>query len=165
MKCDIVREWADAFRAEGIKIGFYFSIIDWHHPHYIIIWRHPQRAKRDELNQRRDFNIYLDFMDKQIEELLTQYGKIDIFWPDFALADNKITGEKGKSAEDYRADSIIEKIKIWQPGIIINNRFGRPGELESDFSTPEQYIPETDITEAKEAESSDLIGGWGTSKG
>ena len=148
-KRDIVREWVDAFRAEGIRVGLYFSLIDWHHPHFIIDKYHPQRAKKDELNKGRDFGIYVDFMEKQIEELLTQYGKIDIFWPDFPLP------------EAYRADGIIAKIRSWQPGIIINNRFGRHGEFESDFATPEQYIPEPGGLPAEAVNSNDSENGEG----
>ena len=74
---------------------------------------------------------------------MTNYVKIDILWADFSAADNPKTGLKGKSAADYGAETIMAKIRAWQPGIIINNRFGRPGETEADFCTPEQFVPKT----------------------
>ena len=57
---DLIREYADAFRAEGLRVGFYYSLIDWHHPHFPIDMLHPRRddAGARELNQGRDMNIY-----------------------------------------------------------------------------------------------------------
>ena len=83
---DIVREYVDAFRAEGLKIGFYYSLIDWHHPDFPIDVLHPRRRDPDaELqDQGRDMTKYAAYMRDQVRELLTGYGKIDILWFDFS---------------------------------------------------------------------------------
>ena len=77
---DLVREYVDAFRAEGIRVGFYYSLIDWHHPDFVIDHLHPRAydANVDELNEGRDQKKYNEYMRNQVEELLTNYGKIDI---------------------------------------------------------------------------------------
>src|SRR5690606_8853343 len=78
---DLIREWVDAFRAEGIRIGFYYSLLDWHHPDYTIDKIHPQATNSTQyevLNKNRDMNKYRQYLKNQVEELLTNYGKIDI---------------------------------------------------------------------------------------
>ena len=100
---DILREWVDAFRDEGLKVGFYYSLIDWHHPDYTIDRVHPLRAETDaeydKLNKGRDMNKYREYLKNQVRELLTNYGKIDILWLDFSFP-----GEHGKDRNDW--DSI-----------------------------------------------------------
>jgi len=80
---DIIREWVDAFRSEGLGVGFYYSLIDWHHPHYTIDKMHPQSANNqeeyDQLNKGRDMTVYRQYLKDQVREILTNYGKIDIF--------------------------------------------------------------------------------------
>src|SRR5690554_1876406 len=81
---DVLREWVDAFRAEGIKVGFYYSVLDWHHPDYTMDSPHPQRdSDWDEFNEGRDWNRYREYMYAQVRELLTDYGKIDVLWFDW----------------------------------------------------------------------------------
>ena len=74
---DFVREFVDAFRAEGIRIGFYYSLIDWHHPEFPLDRFHPRRtdANAPELDKGRDMHKYAEYMRNQVEELLTNYGK------------------------------------------------------------------------------------------
>src|SRR6056297_11189 len=85
---DIIKEWVDAFRAEGLGVGFYYSLIDWHHPHFTIDSRHPQRVNSkeeyDRLNQGRDMAVYREYLKNQVREILTNYGKIDIIWLDYS---------------------------------------------------------------------------------
>ena len=83
---DIVQEFLDAFRAEGIKVGLYFSIIDWRHPDYPHYgdMHHPMRNHPECSNENRNFDNYLDYMFGQIRELLTNYGKLDVMWFDFS---------------------------------------------------------------------------------
>ena len=85
---DIVREYVDAFRAEGLKIGFYYSLIDWHHPDFTVDMIHPRRDDPDaqKLNEGRDMHRYAEYMRNQVTELLTNYGKIDILWFDFSYS-------------------------------------------------------------------------------
>ena len=150
-KRDLVREYVEAFRAEGLKIGFYYSLIDWHHSDFNIDCNHQRRndANAEGLDKGRDITKYAEYMRNQVTELLSNYGKIDIIWYDFsypktkedALKDDnikpwmKFNGGKGK--EQWEAEKLIELTRSLQPGIIINNRTG----IEQDFSTPEQYQP------------------------
>jgi len=85
---DLVREFVDAFRAEGIRIGFYYSLIDWHHPDFPIDKLHPRRQDEDapQQDKGRDVRKYAQYMRDQVRELLTNYGKIDILWFDFSYS-------------------------------------------------------------------------------
>ena len=166
---DITRMWLDAFRAEGLKVGIYYSLLDWHHPHFTVDYHHPQRARMDELNRNRDFSKYVEYLHNQVCELMTDYGKIDIFWSDFSYGTSPQTGLPGKSAYDWHSFELKEKILNLQPDILINNRMGIPGEIPSDFTTPEQNIPTEDVvnnTEAPMWEACETIGGsWGYYRG
>src|SRR5664280_824653 len=75
---DLVRQYVDAFRAEGLKVGFYYSLLDWHHPDYPADNIHPMREDEKAKGRKRDFNRYLDYFHAQVRELLTNYGRIDI---------------------------------------------------------------------------------------
>lgn len=138
---DLIREYVDAFRAEGLRIGFYYSLIDWHHPEFTIDINHPRRDDKDacELNKSRDMKIYAKYMRDQVTELLTNYGKIDILWFDFSyqmgLTDR--AGLRGKGKDDWEAEKLIATARSLQPDIIIDNRT----EIEQDLWTPEQYQP------------------------
>lgn len=140
---DIVREYVDAFRAEGLKIGFYYSLLDWHHPDFTIDQYHPRREDTDaaEFNKGRDMHRYAEYMRNQVTELLTNYGKIDILWFDFSFNRDEeyekthpgMITHKGK--EEWESEKLIETVRRLQPHIIIDNRT----EIEQDIVTPEQY--------------------------
>ncbi|WP_391574255.1 alpha-L-fucosidase [Cohnella sp.] len=138
---DLIREYVDAFRAEGLSVGLYYSIIDWNHPDYPGYGDriHPDRDNEAAKDKPIDFERYLDYMHGQVRELLTNYGKIDIMWFDFSYDD--MTGEK------WRATELIRMIRSIQPDIIIDNRLGgdiraaEPEEYAGDFYSPEQIIP------------------------
>ncbi|SKD09179.1 alpha-L-fucosidase [Chitinophaga ginsengisegetis] len=137
---DLVREFVNAFRAEGIKVGFYYSLIDWHHPDFTIDGMHPQRVENGadstyaRLNKGRDMNKYRQYLRNQISELLTQYGKIDILWLDFSYP-----GKNGKGKDDWDAVNLLKMIRKLQPGIIVDNRLNlEEYEDGADFLTPEQ---------------------------
>jgi len=138
---DLLKEYADAFRAEGLKVGFYYSLIDWHHPDFTIDMIHPRRDDKDaqQQNQNKNMDLYRKYMQDQVRELLTNYGKIDIMWFDFSYPDfDAPEGKawmKGKGAEDWGAEELIRLARSLQPGIIIDNRTG----IEQDLWTPEQY--------------------------
>lgn len=166
---DLVREYVDAFRAEGLRIGFYYSLIDWHHPDFPIDMLHPRRDDPDafQQNQGRDIRKYAQYMRDQVTELLTNYGKIDILWFDFSYSQNNGTGDKswmkGKGKEDWEAEKLIATARKLQPGIIIDNRT----ELEQDLWTPEQYQPVEWIRHGETGElvtweaCQTLSGSWG----
>ena len=140
---DIVREFVDAFRAEGIRIGFYYSLIDWHHPDFPIDALHPRREdeNRVELNEGRDIKKYAQYMRDQVTELLTNYGKIDVLWFDFSYPHcaplDGVPNSHGKGKNDWESETLIALARRLQPGIIIDNR----ADMEQDLWTPEQYQP------------------------
>jgi alpha-L-fucosidase len=79
---DLIKEYVEAFRAEGLKVGFYYSLIDWHHPDYNIDSRHPQRQDFDtaytRLNKGRDMSRYREYMKNQGPSYLATSGEISI---------------------------------------------------------------------------------------
>ena len=157
---DVVREFVDAFRAEGIRVGFYYSLIDWHHPDYTVdLVNHPQKGlswelykqfcdqgkpketlkpyldKIAKLNEGRDMTRYRQYMRDQLTELLTDYGKIDILWFDFSFS-RYFTG-KGRA--DWDSEGILTLVRKLQPGIIVNCRLDLLDDpCGYDFLTPEQ---------------------------
>ena len=165
---DLVREYVDAFRAEGLHIGFYYSLIDWHHPDFPIDKLHPRRFDADamEKNKTRDMKKYAQYMRDQVTELLTNYGKIDILWFDFSYdyePDKAGVLALGKNAADWEAEKLIATARSLQPGIIIDNRTG----IKQDLWTPEQYQPTQWV---RDAETGELVtweacqtfsGSWG----
>jgi alpha-L-fucosidase len=139
-----VREFLDAFRAEGLKVGLYYSIIDWHHPDYPNVGNHPQRNDVEYSKRTFNWDNYLKYMHGQVEELTKNYGKLDIMWFDYSF--DNYSGEKWKAKE------LVKMIRANQPGIILDNRLmlhdgssnkkREIGEL-GDFETPEQGIPDS----------------------
>ncbi len=137
---DLVAEFVQAFRAEGIKIGFYHSLIDWHHPDFIIDGHHPLRDEPNvaELNEGRDMGRYRQYLHGQVRELLTRYGEITYLFYDFsypASQQPQIYNNKGR--EDWGSKELMALTRELQPGIVINDRLDIPGDLV----TPEQYQP------------------------
>lgn len=144
---DLVREYLEAFRKEGLKVGLYYSLLDWHHPDYPHYgdWYHPMRNHEEIKDVKRDFNRYLEYMHGQVKELCTEYGKLDIMWFDFSYGD--LTGEAWKATE------LVNMVRSYQPDVIIDNRlevsgegFGSiatdlPSDFSGDFVSPEQIIP------------------------
>jgi alpha-L-fucosidase len=113
---DLVREYVEAARAEGLRVGFYYSLMDWHHPD-------GARCAMDEAARRR----FVEYTHGLIRELMTNYGKIDILWYDVAWPLD------AKGWESERMNAMVFKL---QPDIIVNNR----NKLDGDFATPEQRI-------------------------
>lgn len=136
---DILRGTVDAFRAADFKIGFYYSLLDWHHPEFTIDILHPMRDDLEfrEQEKNRDILKYREYLFGQTRELLTQYGKIDIMWYDFSYRHRYADWVKGKGADEWGSVELMEMVRELQPGIIINDRLDIPG----DFVTPEQYQP------------------------
>jgi alpha-L-fucosidase len=162
---DIIKEWVDAFRAEGLGIGFYYSLIDWHHPEYTIDRVHPQSANTQEeynkLNVGRDMNVYREYLKNQVREILTKYGKIDILWLDYSFP-----GEFGKGRDDWGSVELMKMVREIQPDIIVNDR----ADLKDywggwDFTTPEQFKvqswPEIDGKKIPWETCQTFSGSWG----
>jgi alpha-L-fucosidase len=139
---DLLKPLAEACRKHGLKICWYYSIMDWHHPHYgdkdVLPWRGNSTIEAPDMQQ------YLTFMKSQLHELLTLYGDIGLLWFD-GQWEGSWTHEMGKELYDY--------CRTLQPEIIINNRvdkgwtkeagLNKPGEFRGDYGTPEQKIPAT----------------------
>ncbi|MBC9795709.1 alpha-L-fucosidase [Sinomicrobium weinanense] len=141
---DLIAEFVEAFRAEGLKVGFYYSLIDWHHPDFTIDRIHPQRidegseADYDAVNKGRDMKKYRKYLFNQVRELLTNYGKIDIIWFDFSYP-----GKNGKGKDDWNSVELLKMARELQPGIIVDNRLDLNDYADgADFETPEQVKTE-----------------------
>jgi len=139
---DLVKEYVQAFREEGLKVGFYYSLLDWHHPDYTMDDVHPlvqvdtSAANYRRLNKGRDMEKYRQYMRNQITELLTNYGKIDILWLDWSWDKG---AKHGKGENDWGSVELLKLVRKLQPGIIVNNRLGLEEYKDGgDFQTPEQ---------------------------
>lgn len=140
-KRDVLNELANACHQEGIKICWYHSIMDWHHPDYL-----PRRNWEERSAEGADLEPYTAYMKNQLHELLTRYGEIGVLWFD---------GEWESSWNHERGRALYEYVRRLQPGIIVNNRVdvGRKGmeglsksdKYAGDFGTPEQQIPPTGL--------------------
>ncbi|MCB9273271.1 MAG: alpha-L-fucosidase [Lewinellaceae bacterium] len=142
-KRDVLKELADACHEAGIRLCFYHSIMDWHHPDYL-----PRRPwETDRPTNGADFDRYVAYMKEQLKQLVTEYGDIGVLWFDGEWEESW-THEYGKEIYDF--------VRGLDPGILINNRVdkGRGGmqgmtiegsDYRGDFGTPEQEIPDTGI--------------------
>ena len=144
---DLVKEYVEAFRAEGLKVGFYYSLLDWHHPDYPAYDDpfHPMRGNEAYKHYGEHFDRYIEYMHNQVRELMTNYGKIDILWFDFHY--NEMTGEK------WEASKLIKMVREINPDVIIDDRLGGDVKAEEkplyvgDFGSPEQMIPTYGVTD------------------
>lgn len=128
-KRDVLKELADACKKEGIRLCFYHSIMDWHHPD----------AKGDR------FPVYRDnYLKPQLKELLAKYGPLGVLWFD---------GQRIAEWDEDQGRELYKELRALQPDLIINNRIGKgrnelldvsngpAAAMVGDFGTPEQYIP------------------------
>ncbi len=138
-KRDLLTPFVEAFRKEGIKIGLYYSLIDWHHPEFPIDGIHPQRDDEEFKKQAKDRDIkkYAEYLHGQVRELMTQFGKIDVLFFDFSYSQQEYLGMKGKGREDWQSEKLIKMIRELMPDVVINNRT----EIPQDLYTPEQFQP------------------------
>ncbi len=167
-KRDLVREYVEAARAEGLRVGFYFSIKDWHHPDYLIDATHPLRPKAgftdesyEKANEGRDWNRYRDCMYAQVKELLSNYGKIDIIWYDYTL---KV--KYGKNWKHWESVELMKLTRKLQPGILVDSRLDLMDTEDGwDFVTPEQcrvtQWPQVDGKNAPWETCQTFSGSWG----
>lgn len=153
---DLVKEIVEAARAEGLRVGFYHSVIDWHHDQYAYALSkqlpHPLRGQPYP-NGSRDHSQYQAFLSRQVAELVSNYGRVDVLWWDYSSQDFQ-------GQEAWRAFDLLRLAREHQPKIIMNNRLFRSPEAGwasmdtegylphldpqyGDFITPEQHIPAT----------------------
>lgn len=142
---DLFKEYAEAFRGAGLKVGIYFSLIDWHHPDFLIDRNHPMRNNKEAraANSQKDMNKFRKFLKDELRELLTNYGKIDQIFFDFSYP-----GEDGKGHDDWDSEGLLKIARELQPGIIINDRLDLNDKSYGwDYRTPEQFMPQEWPTE------------------
>ncbi|MFG0283794.1 MAG: alpha-L-fucosidase [Phycisphaerales bacterium JB039] len=138
---DIMKELADACRRHGLKICWYHSIMDWHHPDYL-----PRRNWEDRSAEGAEYSRFVEYLHGQVTELLTNYGPIGVMWFD---------GEWEGTWTRELGNELYELCRSIQPDVIVNNRVskGRAGMagmttgpgFAGDFGTPEQEIPATGL--------------------
>lgn len=167
-KRDLVRPWAEAFRAKGIYAGLYYSLIDWSHPDFVLDrivgpFRDLPEADMAKHNVGRDQRRYAAYMRAQTTELLTQYGDIDVMWFDFSYPNHMPERGRGKGAPEWESEELVKVIRSLRPGIVIDDRLDLPGS--GDFASPEQFMPRIPMEkEGKRIvwESCQTMGGsWG----
>jgi len=124
---DLLREYVEAARAEGLRFGFYYSLMDWHHPDGAKCATDPDARKR-----------FVEYTHGLVRDLMTNYGKVDVLWYDVDWPLN---------AQQWESERMNKMVFELQPDIIVNNRNGLPG----DFSTPEQEIHAEQGTRAWES--------------
>ncbi|GAA2094122.1 alpha-L-fucosidase [Microlunatus panaciterrae] len=137
---DAIAEYVEAVREAGLKVGFYHSIIDWHHPDFTIDAIHPHRGQPDvaEQNAKKDMAKYRTYLHGQVRELLSNYGQIDYIFFDFSYPGGRLGSDfPGKGKEDWDSETLMAMVRELQPSIIVNDRLDLPGDLV----TPEQYQP------------------------
>jgi alpha-L-fucosidase len=141
---DLLKPMVEAFRAEGLKVGFYYSLLDWHHPDFTVDHLHPMRDNQQERakNKDRDMRKYADYVYNQVKELMTEFGQIDCLFLDFSYP-----GEDGKGHNDWQSERLIKMIRELQPGIIIDDRADlMDTDYGWDYRTPEQFMPREWVT-------------------
>lgn len=141
---DLVAEYVEACRAEGLRVGFYYSLMDWHHPDGGDCHHNPEARRR-----------FLDFTRGCLRELMTQYGKVDILWYDIA--------RPLVNAEGWESDAMNQMVRELQPDILINNR----SRMDEDFSTPEGEVVPEDCGDGRGWEACMTFNGysWGFMEG
>ena len=168
---DVVREFADACRANGLRVGFYHSVIDWHQPDYDysipcdLPYPKGQKQWLEAAGIPRNQEKYRRYLHRQVDELLTHYGRVDILWWDYSA------GEMQGPAWD--AEGLVQLCREKQPELVMNNRLFTYHALQAggdaaaaqgdygDFLTPEQRIPSEDLQDA-DWESCMTVGrNWG----
>ncbi len=142
---DLVREYVDAFRDEGLRVGLYYSLVDWHHPDYPAYGdrQHPMRHDPSHKDRSHNWSGYVQYLHGQVRELLTHYGVIDLLIFDFSYWD--FVGEK------WGADDLVKMIRQLQPNIVLNDRLtngyhgsikeANPAPWAGDFDTCELNTP------------------------
>ena len=139
---DLLAPMVQAFRDRNMRVGFYHSLIDWHHPQYVIDPHyHPYRDHPDrmKMNEGRDQSKYAQHLHNQVRELLTRFGKLDVLWFDFSFP--KPDGS-GKGRNDWQSEKLLKMVRELQPRVILDDRLDLPDVPGGwDVKTPEQYQP------------------------
>jgi len=127
---DVMKMLADECKKQGIRLFFYHSQLDWHHPDYF-----PRGFTGGDWTGREekgDMNKYLDYMDSQLSELLTNYGEVGGIWFD---------GMWDKKDADWRLNKTYSLIHQLQPGALIGSNHHRAPYQGEDFQMFEKDLP------------------------
>lgn len=135
---DLVREYTQALQEEGLKVGLYYSLIDWSDPRYRSVY--PEgKTKEESLDdiygspagkdeEPEQWERFLEFNNNQLKELMTQYGTVDLLWFD---------GDWERSPKQWKMPEFREYLHTLNPNVVLNSRMQGYG----DYQTPEQGIP------------------------
>ena len=141
---DPLRELADACARHGVRLGLYFSLMDWSDPDYL-----PRREWDTRPTDAASMARFVDRMHAQVRELTDgRFGPIAILWGD---------GDWEHGAAEWRAQELIDAVRIAQPGILVNDRWSVPG----DYVTPENRIPDADLPTRPWETCMTMNGTWG----
>lgn len=150
---DLLKPMVEAFCEEGLRVGFYHSLVDWHHPEFPCDRFHPMRDNREfrEKDKARDIRRYTEYLHAQVRELLTKFGRIDYIFFDFLYPtepgknpddwDFPYPSEERKGRDDWQSEKLLKMVRELQPHILVNDRLDlddAPGGW--DFKTPEQVM-------------------------
>ncbi|MEM9790000.1 MAG: alpha-L-fucosidase [Planctomycetota bacterium] len=166
---DLLRPMVDAFSSRGLRTGFYYSLLDWHHPHYVVDYKqHPRRnalppittddidqgpvpdgSEYDgtDINAGRDQSKYAAYMRDQVRELLTEFGDVSALWFDFSFTQDTKKNARddfrfNKGREAWESDKLLAMIRELQPNVMLTDRLDLDVPLAGgDFKTPEQAQP------------------------
>jgi alpha-L-fucosidase len=128
---DVLGDYCDAMRKEGLKVGLYYSLPDRSHPFYNSLkFKEDGKTLDSAASDLKKWKQFTDDMLFEVSHLCRNYGKIDLFWFD---------GDWERSAEQWRSIQIMDTVKKYQPWAVVNNRL-RHREL-GDYATPEMVIP------------------------
>ncbi|WP_223826679.1 alpha-L-fucosidase [Flagellimonas sp. S3867] len=129
-KRDLVTPYVNALRNKGLKVGLYYSLCDWSHPDYEVVFPRPNTKKdypQKGQKQMDTWERFVLFYQGQLKELSSQFNP-DLYWFD---------GDWEKSAEQWRSKALKDSLLSWNPNLIVNSRLNQYG----DYRTPEQGIP------------------------
>ncbi len=144
---DLIRPFVEAFKKEGLKVGFYYSLLDWHHPDYVPDRNHPMFENKEFMKKakHRDMGKYVKYMMNQLTELLTNYGEISTLFLDYSFPPRD--GKPGKGRNDWQSIKIINLVRKLQPNIIVDDRLDLLDFPAGwDYRTPEQFLPRRWLT-------------------
>ena len=141
-KRDVVKELAEACRAEGLKLGLYYSLMDWHRPDYPT--GREKKARASVAKGREDYDSYFAFMKEQLTELLTNYGEILCIWFDGEWDhDPNDSNSKGLACPplDWRFEELYAHIHRLQPACLILNNHHHAMRAGEDIQGFERDAP------------------------
>jgi alpha-L-fucosidase len=142
---DLLKQVVQAYRDEGLRVGFYYSLLDWHHPEYTVDRNHPMYTNEEFKKKAagRDMSKYREYLFNQVREILTDFGTIDCLFLDYSFP----KGKDGRGRADWDSEKLLKMVRELQPNIIVNDRLDLDDVKGGwDFKTPEQFIPRDWIT-------------------